>query len=59
MEKVNVKVCVRPYFHDVIDEVVRKPKFSKAEDVHYITYKKRDYTLHRNDEGYHIWVDEQ
>ena len=59
MDKVNIKVCVRPYYHDVIDEVVRKPKFNKTANVHYITYKKYDYILYKMGEGWHIWVEEE
>lgn len=59
MERVTIKVCVRPYFHDVIDEIVRKPKFSAREGKHYVTYKGKDYSLVRNGSDYIIWVVEE
>jgi len=52
-------VCVRPYFHDVVDTIERKPKFSKLNDSHYIRYKGKDFSLVKNGESYIIWVEEE
>jgi len=59
MDKQRIQVCVRPYFHDVIDTIERKPKFNKTADKHYVTYKGNDYSLVRNGEGFIIWVEEE
>lgn len=59
MEKLNVKVCVKPYFHDVIDEVARKPKYDKRLDKHFITYKSNAHELVKTKDGYIIWVEEE
>ena len=58
MEKVNIKVCVRPYYHDVIEEITRKPKFNKTNNHHFIKYKGEDFILHTHGGEYNIWVDE-
>ena len=58
MDKVKINVCVRPYFHDVVEEIVRKPKFSKVTNKHYVTYKKREYPLDKSGDKYVIWVKE-
>jgi hypothetical protein len=59
MEIQEIKVCVRPYYHDVVDTIKRKPKFSKREEKHYVTYKGKDYSLVKNEGGFIIWVEEQ
>jgi len=56
MEKVDVSVCIRPYVHDVVEKVKRKPKFKSGK--HYIRYKKEEHELHRTSGGYVIWVNE-
>jgi hypothetical protein len=58
MEKVKINVCVRPYFHDVVDTIERKPKFSKTADRHFVRYKGNDFSLVKNGESYIIWVEE-
>jgi hypothetical protein len=59
MEKVDIKVCVRPYFHDVVDEITRKPKFDKLNDRHYVRYKNRDHTLVKNGHEFIIWIEDK
>lgn len=58
METVDIKVCVRPYYHDVVDEIRRKPKYSAKEDKHYITYKGRNHILVKNGNAFVIWVED-
>lgn len=58
MDKVKIKVCVRPYFHDVIDTIERKPRFNKLENKHYVTYKKRSLPLVKSQDTYVVWVEE-
>lgn len=59
MESVMVDVCVRPYRHDIVDTVRRKPKYLKSRDVHVVKYKGVNYDLKRDSSGYAIWIDEE
>lgn len=59
MERTDVKVCVRPYVHQVIDEINRKPSFKKSTGEHFVTWKGSKYLLTNTGVGYVIWVDEQ
>jgi len=60
MDKVKINICVRPYYHDVVDTIERKPKFNKAHDKHYVTYKKKTYPLAKGvgQVPYVIWIEE-
>ena len=58
MEKVKIDVCVRPYFHDVIDTVTRKPKYNKNHDKHYVRYKGKNFPIVKGHENYVIWIEE-
>jgi hypothetical protein len=57
MEKVRINVCIRPYFHDIVDTIERKPKYNKTNDRHYIRYKGKDFTLERDGSNYVVWVE--
>lgn len=59
MEKTEVTVCVRPYVHDVVDKITRKPTFKKSTGEHIVSYKGRKYPLANSGAGYIIWVDEE
>lgn len=59
MEKVDINVCVRPYVHDVVDTITRKPVYRKSVDKHYITYKKQSHPLVKTSGGFVIWIDEE
>ena len=58
MDKVDINVCVRPYYHDVVDTVTRKPKYDKLNDRHYVRYKGKDFTLNKGHGNYVIWIEE-
>ncbi|KFZ26311.1 MAG: hypothetical protein KQ78_01484 [Candidatus Izimaplasma bacterium HR2] len=57
MEKVDIKICVRPYVHDIIDEISRKPKFISGK--HYIQYKNKRHLLTKTSVGCVVWVDDE
>ncbi len=61
MEKVKINVCVKPYYHDIVDTIVRKPTFNKRSGKHYVTYNKEKYEIRRNSgsSDYIIWVDDK
>ena len=59
MKNIEISVSVRPYYHDVVDTITRKPKYDTKTDTHYVTYKKRKHTLDKRSNGYFIWVDEE
>lgn len=59
MEKVTIKVCVRPYFHDVIDTIERKPKFDADKEKHYVRYNNKLYPLVKTVNQYVIWVEDE
>lgn len=59
MEKIKISVCVRPYYHDVIDNIERKPKYDSKTDTHYVSYKSKRCQLDKRSEGYYIWVNEE
>ena len=58
MERVEINICIRPYYHDVIDTIVRKPKFKKTTGKHYVSYKGKEYPLAGNKNNYVVWMDE-
>jgi hypothetical protein len=58
MEKVKINVCVRPYYHDVVETIERKPKHNKTSDTHSVTYKGSTFPLESRGGQYTIWVDE-
>lgn len=60
MDKVKINICVRPYYHDVVETIERKPRFNKNNNKHYVTYKKQTHELKRGagDVAYVIWIDE-
>ena len=59
MDKVKISVSVRPYYHDVIDTIERKPTFNESTNKHYVSYKKKKFELDKRSDGYFIWVDEE
>lgn len=59
MDKIKISVCVRPYYHDVIDNIERKPKYNAKTETHYVSYKKKKFILDKQGDGYFIWVDEE
>lgn len=59
MESVKIDVCVRPYRHDVLKTIKRKPVYQKSNDRHVVTYNKVRHELKRDGQGYLIWVDEE
>jgi len=58
MDKVEIKVCIRPYYHDVVEEISRKPKYDKTNDRHYVTYKGKNHTIQKSGGGYVLWVED-
>lgn len=58
MDKCEIKICVRPYYHDVVKTITRKPKYNKTSDRHFIRYNGKEYRLDRTSEGFVIWIDE-
>lgn len=60
MDKVKINICVRPYYHDVVDTIERKPRFNKTNNKHYVTYKRHTHELKHSagDVNYVIWIDE-
>lgn len=58
MEKQEIKICVRPYYHDVVKTIVRKPKFNKTTERHYVRLNGRNITLDRSGGGFVIWIEE-
>jgi len=58
MDKVDISVCVRPYYHDVVDKIKRKPVFNSKTQKHYVKYKNKKFDLDKRSEGYYIWVDD-
>lgn len=58
MQQVAIKVCRKPYAHDVIDEIVRKPKYNPKTHKHTVTYKTHSYILMNTSVGYIIWVED-
>jgi len=58
MEKQEIKICVRPYYHDVVKTITRKPKFNKTKDRHYIRLQGKDHRLDRTGGGFVIWIEE-
>ena len=59
MDKVKIYVAVRPYYHDVIATIERKPRYNAKNETHYVSYKKKKFTLDKRSDGYFIWVDEE
>ncbi len=59
MEKVKIDVCVRPYYHDVIETITRKPKFNASKNKHFVRYKNETYPLIKGSGNYIIWVDDE
>ncbi len=59
MEKITIDVCVRPYYHDVVDTIVRKPKYNSNHNKHYVRYKNKDYVLVPGSSNYVIWMEER
>lgn len=59
MDKIDISVCVRPYYHDVIDNIKRKPTYNSKTDKHYVKYNNKMFILDKRSEGYYIWVDER
>lgn len=57
MEKVDIKICIRPYAHDIIDEISRKPKFISGK--HYIQYKNKKHITTKTAIGWVVWVDDE
>lgn len=57
MEKVKINVCVKPYYHDVIETIERKPKFNITKNKHFVRYKNKTYPLAKSSDNYIIWVE--
>jgi len=58
MEKVEIKFCVRPYYHDVVKKITRKPKHNKTLNKHFVRYNGQDYILQKSSDGFVVWIDE-
>jgi len=58
MDKCEIKICVRPYYHDVVKVIERKPKFNKTNERHYARYLGKEYRLDRTNGGFVIWIEE-
>ena len=58
MDKTEIKICVRPYYHDVVKTITRKPKYNKTTGNHYVRLNGRDIRLDKTSGGYVIWIDE-
>lgn len=57
MKRINVKVLLRPYFHDLVEVIERTPKTRNG--IRYVTYNKREYVLKQTaTDGYYIWIDD-
>jgi len=58
MEKQEIKFCVRPYLHDCIKTIERKPKYNKTTGKHSVTYLGKSYPLDRTSAGFVVWIEE-
>lgn len=58
MDKQEVKICVKPYYHDVVNVITRKPKFNKTKRRHYIRFKGKNIDLNKAGGEFVMWVDE-